>query len=85
MKKIVTLTKTELAYVAIVLEEHQALIRNADAKRDGRMLTVLEEKGIPRDAHVTVDGGTSTLNYEAPDIETQEVPEAPAEEVETSR
>ena len=54
------LTKTQAAYVALVLEEHTALIRNADATRDKRMVVVFTELGIPLNALVktvqTADG-----------------------------
>lgn len=67
MKKIIPLSKTELAYVSMVMEEHAALIRNADNVRGNRLSPLIDEKGIPRDAAINVNG--QALEYEGPDIE----------------
>lgn len=67
MKKVIPLSKTESAFCQMVLEEHAALIRNADRTRDGRMQTILDEKAIPQGLAINFNG--SALEYEAPDIE----------------
>lgn len=51
----VPLSGTEEAFVAIVLEEHAALVRAADQKRDSRMAVLLAEKAIPANAPVRVE------------------------------
>jgi len=79
----VPLTGTEAAFVQMVLEEHQALMRNADARRDGRMKVLLEEKQIPAGVPVrieAVDGG-SALVYTplaAPEMPPADVPPSDA-------
>jgi hypothetical protein len=59
------LSATEEAFVAMVLEEHTALVRNADAKRNARMKVLLDEKGVPAGLHVTIDkvDGVAALVY----------------------
>jgi hypothetical protein len=44
MTQSVTLSATEEAFVAMVIEEHTALVKNADARRDTRMKVLLGEK-----------------------------------------
>jgi len=61
----VLLSATEEAFVAMVLEEHAALVRNADARRENRMSVLLKEKGIPASLPVTIDkvDGVAVLVY----------------------
>lgn len=63
------LTGTEKAFVGLVLEEHTALIRNADKNRDTRMAVLLAEKGIPDGLPVKING--DVLEYETPDTPNQ--------------
>jgi hypothetical protein len=56
----VPITATEEAYTRLVLEEHAALIRQADARRDQRMAVLLTEKGIPTAAPIQLVPATET-------------------------
>jgi hypothetical protein len=69
MTQSVTLSATEEAFVAMVIEEHTALVKNADARRDTRMKVLLGEKAIPDGVHVTIErqGAGSALVFELPD------------------
>lgn len=46
------LSGTEAAFVQIVLEEHDALVRLAEQKRDQRLQVLFDEKQIPKGATV---------------------------------
>lgn len=66
----VPLSPTQAAYVALVLSEHEKVVRNADVLRDQHMSVLLREVGIPEGVsvrwHRKVDGGPMVLQYEAP-------------------
>lgn len=62
----VPLSKTEAAFVEMCLEEHKAMIRNADLRRDQRMAVLLNEKAIPDGKAVQYErqpDGSSALTY----------------------
>lgn len=66
----VPLSPTEAAFVAMVLEEHAALVRNADANRERRMKVLLDEKGVPAGLPVqnAVADGVMSLIYTPPEM-----------------
>lgn len=60
------------AHVAMILEEHAALIRQADRKRDERMAPLLAALEIPEGILVNREprdvSGVAHLVYDGPDI-----------------
>lgn len=70
MSRTVPLSGTEAAFVQMVLEEHGALIRNADRRRDERMQVLLKEKSIPDGVHVRLasEDGVPVLTYSDPTL-----------------
>lgn len=63
------LSESQEAFVAMILEEHAALIRHADQKRDQRLQPLLKEKGIPDGVSVKIErqkDGPAQFVYEAP-------------------
>ena len=63
------LSDVEEAFVAMILEEHQALVRQADARRDQRIAPLLRAKDIPESKPVRIEArtadGPAQLVYDA--------------------
>ena len=70
----IALSKTETAYIGMVQEEHQAMVRLADTRRDQRSNVLLKERGIP-DGPVKSRVDEQGVTYLVYDDGISEVPE----------
>ncbi len=64
------LTEDRAEHVQMIIEEHTALVRMADQKREQRMASVLSALEIPNGVSVRFgrDADGPALTYEGPDI-----------------
>lgn len=76
MRKQIPLSATETAFLVMIQEEHAALIRAADQRRNNRLAPLFRDKQIPDGTHVSAEviDGVQHLTYDAPDIQAAEQP-----------
>lgn len=60
----VDLSETECAFVRMVIEEHTALIQNANARKEQRLAVLLKEKGVPDGTPASINPDDKSLSYE---------------------
>lgn len=78
----VPLSRTEEAFVAMVMEERRAAYLNADEMCKARLSVMRNDKGIPLGPDIRIEPRTEAspafVEYETPDIAPPEGPPRPA-------